>query len=94
MAVLAAGCASQPAPQITEARHAANIAAAEQAGYRIVHKGDRTMFCNTASTTGSHMAPTCMSESQFQSLLGPSRSMSSDAHVTNQLPGPGPGAGH
>jgi hypothetical protein len=94
MAMLAAGCATQPAPEISEATHAANVAAAERAGYRIVHKGDRTWFCPTASTTGSHMAPTCITETEFQSLLGPPRSMSTAAHVTNQSPGPGAGAGH
>jgi uncharacterized lipoprotein YajG len=61
---LLVGCAAQPATQKTTAeRHAANIAAAQEAGYKVVTHGDRTIFCPTASPTGSHMAPTCVSES-------------------------------
>jgi hypothetical protein len=93
-AVIAAGCAAQPAPQRSEATHAANVAAAERAGYRVVTKNDRTLFCPTASTTGSHMGRICMTETDFESLLGVPRSANSATHVTNQLPGPGPGAGH
>src|SRR5579862_4614892 len=40
LAVLAAGCAAQQAPRSPE-RHAANIAAAESAGYKVIHYGDR-----------------------------------------------------
>lgn len=99
-AVLAAGlpgCASQTAgPARSPERHAANIAAAQRAGYRVISNpsGNRTIFCPTASPTGSHMAPTCMTESQFESLLGAPRSASPAAHITNTSPGPGPGAGH
>lgn len=94
VAVVTAGCASQPARQITEAQHASNVAAAEQAGYKVVNKDDRTLFCPTASATGSHMARVCMTETEFESLLGTPRSVSSSTHVTNQMPGPGPGTGH
>ena len=89
-----AGCAAQPAPQISEAQHAANVAAAERAGYKVVRKGNRTSFCPIASLTGSHMAPVCLTESEFESLLGAPRTMSSAAHFTTQPPGPGPGTGH
>ena len=94
IAAVAAGCAAQPAPKVSEAQHASNVAAAERAGYRVVKKDDRTLFCPTASTTGSHMARVCMTETDFQALLGVPRSTNSTTHVTNQLPGPGPGAGH
>jgi hypothetical protein len=94
IAVLAAACAARPATQITEAQHASNVAAAERAGYKVVSKGDRTLFCPTASATGSHMARVCLTETEFESLLGAPRSASSTTHITNQMPGPGPGAGH
>jgi hypothetical protein len=94
IAVLAAGCASQPAPRITPERHAANVAAAQSGGFKIITKGDRSIFCPGAAATGTHMAPTCMTEAEFESLLGPPHSMTPAAHVTNQSPGPGPGAGH
>ena len=94
IAVLAGGCAAQPAPHITEAQHASNVAVAERAGYKVVSKGDRTLFCPTASATGSHMARVCLTETDFESLLGVPRNTSSAAHVTNQVPGPGPGTGH
>ena len=93
-AVIAVGCAAHAAPQRTEATHAANVAAAERAGYRVVTKDDRTLFCPTASTTGTHMARVCMTETDFESLIGVPSSASTATHVTNQLPGPGPGAGH
>jgi hypothetical protein len=89
------GCAARVSgPARTPEQHAANIAAAQRAGYKVITTGDRTTFCPTASPTGSHMAPTCMTERQFESLLGAPRSTSTAAHVTNQSPGPGAGAGH
>ena len=95
LAALLPACAAK-APKVprTPEQHAANIAAAQQAGYKVVAKGDRTTFCPAALPTGSHMAPTCLSESQFEQLLGAPRSMSSAAHFTNTSPGPGPNAGH
>jgi hypothetical protein len=95
LATVLAGCAAS-APKVprTPEQHAANIAAAQQAGYKVVTNGERTSFCPGGSPTGSHMASSCLSESQFESLLGAPRSMSSAAHFTNTTPGPGPGAGH
>jgi hypothetical protein len=94
ISVIAAACSTQPAAPRTEAQHASNVAAAERAGYKVVTKGDRTLFCPTASATGSHMGRVCMTETDFESLLGTPRSASTSTHVTNQMPGPGPGAGH
>jgi hypothetical protein len=94
MMTVLAGCASQSGPERTADRHAANVAAAQEAGYKVVTHGERTIFCPTASPTGSHMAPTCISESQFEQMIGGPRSMSSAAHFTNTPPGPGPNAGH
>jgi hypothetical protein len=88
------GCASQPAAPPSADQHAANIAAAEQAGYRAVTRGDHTIFCPTASATGSHMGATCISERDFQALLGSPRGVPPNATVQHQSPGPGPGAGH
>lgn len=94
LALVAAGCAAGPPPQIPAARHASNVAAAEQAGYKVVNKGAGTVFCPTAAATGSHMAATCVSETQFEAMLGTPRSTNSSTHVSNQVPGPGPGTGH
>ena len=91
MAMMIAGCATQPAAPISEARHATNVAAAERAGYKVVTKGDRTLFCPTASPTGSHMAPVCMTEREFETLLGAAQGAIPDAHVTAKPPGPASG---
>ena len=94
MMVAVAGCAAQPpAPEITPAQHAANITAAEQAGYKVVAKGDRTLFCPTAAPTGSHMGPTCITESDFEAMVGRNTTAPA-ATLQHQLPGPGPGSGH
>src|ERR1700732_1499660 len=94
-AVILAGCAAQaPAVPRTAAQHAANVAAAEQAGYKVVSSGDRSLFCPTASPTGSHMGPSCMTETQWEGLLGAQHEVSPDAHLTKRPPGPGTGSGH
>jgi len=93
--VVAAGCVSQTsAPSRTPERHAANIAAAESAGYKVVHYGDRVVFCPTAPPTGSHVSSMCLSESEWEAQFGVPRPASPSMRVTNQAPGPGPGAGH
>ena len=92
--ILASCTAPAPKTPRTPERHAANLAAASQAGYRVVTNGERTTFCPIALPTGSHMAASCLSESQFESLLGAPRSMSSAAHYTNTPTGPGANAGH
>ena len=95
MMVTVAGCAAQaPVPQISAAQHAANVAAAERAGYKVVAKGDRTLFCPTAAPTGSHMGPTCITESDFETLMGTPHALAPSATVQHQSPGPGPGSGH
>ena len=92
--LVAAGCASTPSPPRTPERHAANVAAAEAAGYRTITASDRTIFCPTAPPTGSHIGSMCLSESEWEAQLGLPKSPSPQVHVTNQSPGPGPGAGH
>jgi hypothetical protein len=95
MMVVVAGCAAEaPAPQISAQQHAANVAAAERAGYKIVAKGDRTLFCPTASPTGSHMGPTCITESDFEALMGTRHATVPTETLQHQLPGPGSGTGH
>ncbi|MBV9346256.1 MAG: hypothetical protein JOZ03_14835 [Gammaproteobacteria bacterium] len=91
----AAACASHGSsvPRTPE-EHAANIAAAEQAGFRIVTKNDRTLFCPSAPPTGSHMGASCMTESEWESAYRSNRARSTAAHTTYQSPGPGPNAGH
>lgn len=95
VALLLVGCAAHnPAPPRTPERHAANIAAAERAGYRAVTRGDRTIFCPTAPATGSHMASTCLTESEWEAQLGVPRVPSPAVRTIKQSPGPGAGAGH
>jgi hypothetical protein len=92
--LLATGCASTPAPPRTPERHAANIAAAEAAGYRVISTSDRTIFCPTAPPTGSHIGSMCLSEGEWEAATRQPLPPSPSVHVTNQSPGPGPGAGH
>ena len=87
-------CATQPVTPRTPEKHAANVAAAQAAGYRVVQNGERTSFCPTLAATGSHMQASCVSESQFEQMMGLPRSQSSAAHYTNTTVGPGPNAGH
>ena len=89
----AAGCAAQPVPRTPE-RHAANIAAADLAGYKVIRYGDRAVFCPSTPPTGSHIGSTCLSESEWEAQLGVPKSASPSMRVTNQPPGPGTGAGH
>ncbi len=92
--VFAGGCASTPAPQRTPERHAANIAAAETAGYKIIHYGDRAVFCPSTPPTGSHIGSMCLSESELEAQMGLPQTPSPTMHVSNTPPGPGPGSGH
>lgn len=94
VALVAAGCAATPATPRTPERHAANIAAAQSSGYRVITAGDRTIFCPTAPQTGSHIGSMCLSESEWEAALGQPASISPTVHVTTQPPGPGTGAGH
>jgi hypothetical protein len=60
------GCTTQPATKEAAARrHAANIAAAEDAGYKVISKNDQTMFCPTQAPMGSHIA-ICLTESEWE----------------------------
>ena len=92
--LLAAGCAATPATPRTPDRHAANIAAAQSAGYRVITAGERTIFCPTAPETGSHIGSVCLSESEWESVIGAPASVSPTVHVTTKPPAPGSGAGH
>jgi hypothetical protein len=92
--LLAAGCAGTPAAPRTPERHAANIAAAQSAGYRVITAGERTIFCPTAPQTGSHIGSMCLSEGEWEAQLGTPPAISPTMHVTSQPPGPGPGTGH
>ena len=93
VAVLAAGCAAQRAPRSPE-QHAANIAAAQSAGYKVIHYGERVVFCPTTPPTGSHIGSMCVSESEWEAQFGVPAPASPSVRVTNQPPGPGTGAGH
>jgi hypothetical protein len=46
-------------------RHAANIAAATSAGYKVITKNDQTMFCPSQAPIGSHLA-TCLTEREWE----------------------------
>src|SRR5215469_8682543 len=94
VALLAAGCAGTPATPRTPERHAANIAAAQSAGYRVITAGERTIFCPTTPPTGSHIGSMCLSESEWEASLGLPPPISPTMHETTQPPGPGTSAGH
>src|SRR5262249_214169 len=61
------GCAAQPrGADMPAQRHAANVAAAQDLGYRVVSKDGHTLFCSTQAPTGSHVAPGCLTEHQWE----------------------------
>ncbi len=92
---LLAGCTLQSTRvDRSPEQHAANVAAANQAGYKVIDKGDHFLFCPIAPPTGSHMGPSCLTEGEFESRMGLKGSASSAARISHQSPGPGPGAGH
>jgi len=93
-AALVGGCASTPTTPRTPERHAANIAAAESAGYKVIRYGDRAVFCPTTPPTGSHIGSSCLSESEWEAQMGTQQAPSPNVRVTNTPPGPGPNAGH
>lgn len=66
-ALMLAGCAAGPtSPEAGARRHADNLAAAREAGYRVVVKSGQTMYCTTQAPTGSHVAPGCLTERQWE----------------------------
>jgi hypothetical protein len=66
IAVTLIGCATQAAAADTPAlRHAANIAAAQDAGYRVISDSGRMLFCPTVAPTGSHIAA-CLTETEWE----------------------------
>jgi hypothetical protein len=88
VALLAVGCASQPATPRTPERHAANIAAAQAAGYRVISTSDRTIFCPTTPPTGTHIGSMCVSESEWEAQQGLPKTPSPTVHVNNTSPQP------
>ncbi len=66
IAVTLIGCATPAAATDAAAlRHAANIAEAQDAGYRVVSDSGRTLFCPTVPPTGSHIAA-CLTETEWE----------------------------
>ena len=66
IAVMVAGCAAQPPTQDAAARrHAANIAAAASADYKVTPKNDQTMFCPSQAPIGSHLRA-CLTEREWE----------------------------
>ncbi len=61
------GCGAQPrGSDVLAQRHAANVAAAQDLGYRVVSKDGQTLFCSTQAPTGSHVVPGCLTEHQWE----------------------------
>ena len=89
LVLLAAACKVVPAAPRTPERHAANVAAAQAAGYRVITAADRTIFCPSAPQTGSHIGSMCLSESEWEAQVGAPPSPS--VHVTVKNPSTGPG---
>ena len=66
IAMTVVGCATQlPTRDATARRHAANIAAAEDAGYKVISENGQTKFCPTEAPMGSHIA-ICLTETQWE----------------------------
>jgi hypothetical protein len=67
VALTLASCAAQaPHPDSAARRHAANVAAAEAADYRVTVRDGVTLFCATRAPTGSHNIPACMTEAEWE----------------------------
>jgi hypothetical protein len=68
MALTLAGCAAHPtSSQRIAERHAANVDAAQKAGYQVINSRDgSTLFCAPAAETGSHIAPECLNEAAWE----------------------------
>jgi hypothetical protein len=67
VALLLVGCATEPPGSDAIARrHAANVSAAEEAGYRVVVNSGQTFFCSARAPTGSHIAPGCLTEPEWE----------------------------
>lgn len=65
-AITVVGCAARPAtPQAAARRHAANLAAAADSGYRVIARDGRTIYCPTRAPVGSHLE-TCLSEREWE----------------------------
>jgi hypothetical protein len=61
------GCVSpSPDPLTAARRHAANVQTAQQEGYQIVERSDKTQFCATAAPVGSHVVPPCEAEADWE----------------------------
>ena len=90
-AATVAGCVTHLSePWVAADRHAANIAAAEDAGYKVVANNGRTLFCATEVATGSHIMP-CITESEWERAQqrgwqGSSSSAPSLDHVSGRTP--------
>jgi len=68
IAVTLIGCAAQlPTPEAMMSRHAANISAAEDAGYSVINSDKaQLLFCATRAPTGSHLFRPCLTETQWE----------------------------
>lgn len=66
IAVTVVGCATQPpTPEAAARRHAANIAAAADLGYRVITNDGQTTYCPIRAPIGSHLE-TCLTEPQWE----------------------------
>ncbi|MEJ1960215.1 MAG: hypothetical protein WDO56_01135 [Gammaproteobacteria bacterium] len=76
--VLAAGCATAPreAPvKRTVPIDATNIVPAQKAGYKIVSKDGKTLYCKSRLKTGTRLEKetSCLTEAEWQALTEESR---------------------
>jgi hypothetical protein len=75
---LIAGCASteKAPPETREVPiDSSNIVQAQQAGYKIVDKDGKKLYCKKSLNTGSHLrsTTTCLSEDEWEVLRNQSR---------------------
>jgi hypothetical protein len=62
--MMLAGCATT-SQDLQARRHADNLTAAANEGYRVVNKDGQTLFCATRPQIGSHVVSGCLTEAQW-----------------------------
>ena len=63
------GCASQQTPKTATAGEQAVKLRLANAGWDEVDKNGRTMYCSNVASTGSHIAPGCLTASELDKWL-------------------------
>jgi len=60
------GCATTtPDPAALTRQHERNVSLGQRLGYQVLTDDGQTQFCATHATTGTHVVPPCVSETQW-----------------------------